>query len=220
MTDREWSEWITYHSTLFWMLSDQDAILFREWRPALAEYSLGELREASLHMASVASKSSTFRTAHLGLLRERIHARRYEFHRAEREEFERAAESLQCRHCGGSGLVTVPHHACIVDGLWRHPWYSQAVCCSCNRGSHRFNRINAILNERDKRTLIMDLAQYEALHPDWPSLVEQRKAIFLAEHRARWHAEQADRKAPIRPEQMKEQLMKITQTIGKGAAAS
>ncbi len=198
MTDSDWAKWVTHHATLFWMTSEQDGALFAAWKPSLIGYELAELTDASTHIATDSDKSKVFRTVHLGLLRGRIQARRYERARAEQREFDRAADMERCKLCDGNGLVWVPHPENIVDDCWQHPHYQFVVACSCNRGSGRFNAVNAKLAEANKLTRLMDLQTYEVLYPHWQDLLESRRVKRIQEREAHWRASEADRISPLR----------------------
>lgn len=204
MTNEQWDDWVRMHRTLFWMHSPQDADLFAQWRKLLGtgSYHPLELADASRHV--VALVPLPFRDKHLGLMRQHIFGLRAARMIAERAEIERAAMALECKLCAGCGLVAVPHDRAIVNDAWVYPYYETVVTCPCPMGASAHNRINAHdiyqigAGMRRNKVRVMDLAEYEYLHPEWRGLVRDRVATREHEHAAQWRARLADAASPVR----------------------
>jgi hypothetical protein len=99
-------------------------------------------------------------------------------------------------------MVPVPHPSQIVDGRWVHPYYELVVACGCKLGAIRFNLVMAAKPTRaysGHRTEVrmIDMAEYEALHPDWRELAAAVQETKEAESAARACAAEADKRSPV-----------------------
>ena len=221
ITEREWESWMKLHRTLFWMTSPQDADLFGAWRPLIERsgFAFAELVEASQHLAGL--DPVPFRTMHLGGIRSRIFAQRNAAQRAQMKVFSDGQEQYQCKTCRGRAQVSVPHVACIVDDAWQYPFSTMVVACVCNGGKVRFNAVNALDLKNGRagglvKIRMMDLAEYEALHPFWRNLVAERHDGHRFERAAETAAKGADVEAPIDAAQVRVELRLLQERIGAG----
>ncbi len=214
MTIDEYDSWVTYHSELFQMKSVEDAPMFAKWFASLAEFGLSEVKAASLTIAGD-DRARRYRTEHLSLLRAEINHKRQARTRTEYADADARREAQKCRDCGGTGTVSVPHVGNIVNEAWAFPFSTMLVACNCNVGINTFNFINSLdIKPRhargEVRVRIMDLKEYEYLHPDWRVYFEQRDALRKSENEARWHAQKADKDNPLKPV-IKAAVLAITQ---------
>ncbi len=203
MTEIEYVKWTEYHRDIFQMKSSEDAAMFGKWLPSLAEFSIEEAKSASLAIASD-DRARRFRTEHLSLLRAEINHKRTARRRDEYADADMRLNAQKCRDCDGTGMVSVPHVGCIVNEAWAFPFASMIVACNCNIGCNTFNFVNSLdLKPRHAkgavRVKMIDLKEYEYLHPEWRSYVESRNAQRKSENEARWHAQRADRDNPLKP---------------------
>lgn len=220
MTTDEYDEWREHHRTLFQMKSADDIPMFELWIPCLTEFTLEEMKEASLAIAMDVSVSGRYRTEHLALLKQKAMAKRFERTKAEFAELDRQRDASVCGVCNGCGNVGVPHPNYIRDGAWVHPYYTLTVGCDCNRGVAWFNAISAACQERNTKPGVtkidvMDLRTYEAIHPEWVELVAARNRQRAAERASEWHAKQADKSSPINSADVAERLRKLKNMIGR-----
>lgn len=221
MTEDEYDKWRDDHRTLFQMKSADDIPMFDLWMPSLIEFEFAELQQASIAIASDVATSGRFRTEHLGLLRQKVMAKRYERIKAEFAQLDHEREASICRVCNGSGNVSVPHPNFIRDGAWMHPFYLLAVGCDCNRGTLWFNAISSALQERNskpgvRKIDVMDLRTYEAIQPHWQAIMAERDKQRSAERKSEWYAQKADKAEPIIAGAVQEQLKKLRAMSGKG----
>ena len=215
MTPQEYNEkWMPFHRDLFGMKSNDDLPMFAAWFKSLSEFSVDELRAASLAMAEDVESSAKFRTQHLAELKLKIRAKRFERARSEFAEVNRQEARFDCQVCSSTGLVSVPHVRSVVDGAWAYPYCSMVVACRCNRGVATFNAVSAAgvkqrISTGNNAVMMMGLDEYEALHPDWRRLVHDHEKLMDAERNAEWYAQQGDKANPIKPANVREALARI-----------
>ncbi len=214
MTEIEYVKWTEYHRDIFQMKSSEDASMFGKWLPSLAEFSIEEAKSASLSIASD-DRARRFRTEHLSLLRAEINHKRTARRRDEYADADMRLNAQKCRDCDGTGTVSVPHVGSIVNESWAFPFASMIVACNCNIGINTFNFVNSLdLKPRHAkgavRVKMIDLKEYEYLHPEWRSYVDARNQQRKSENEARWHAQRADRDNPLKPV-IKAAVLAITQ---------
>lgn len=214
MTRDEYDDWREHHRTLFQMKSADDIPMFDLWMPSLLEFSFGEMCDASLAIATDVAIAGKFRTEHLGLLKQKVTAKRFERTKAEFAELDRQRDAQSCGVCGGCGNVSVPHPNFVREGVWVHPFYLLAVGCDCNRGSLWFNAISTACRERNekpgaRKIDVMDLRTYEAIQPHWKAMVESRNRQRDAERKSEWYASKADKSDAIIASSVAEQLRRL-----------
>lgn len=219
MTEDDYIDWVQHHRTLFQMKSADDIPMFQLWMPCLIEFTLDEMRDASLAIATDVETAGRYRTEHLGLLKQKVMSKRFERTKAEFAALDDQRDAAMCSVCNGCGNVGVPHPNFIRDGVWVHPYYTLAVGCDCNRGSVWFNAIGAATRERNekpgvRKIDVMDLRTYEAIQPHWRDLVAERNRQRKAERESSWHAAKADKAEPISAIEVAAQLRRMKAAIG------
>jgi len=219
VTTDEYKEWTKFHRDLFQMKAAEDAAMFAAWFGSLAEFAIGEAKEASIAIASDPTTAGRFRTEHLSLIRLKVKAKRSERMKAEFAELDRQRDAGTCGVCGGCGIVSVPHPNSVLSGTWNHPFYELSVGCDCARGIAWFNAMGAACRERNekpgaRKIDIMDLRTYEAIHPNWRGMVDERNRQRAGEREAEYHARKADKAEPISAASVAEQLRKLKEGIG------
>ncbi len=176
-----WTDWVTYHATLFGLDSDRDLATLLVWRDLFeaAGYDPRELRAASDSIA-LAPEPPRWRIDHLDRLQSAVRAARREAQAAERA----AAGEVSwpdCHNCAGTGFAIVPHLRHVLAGVWAPDGQTFAVSCDCRAG------------QREQREKLITLRRYEALNQHWRDQLAERKQRDLERARARDQTSAADR---------------------------
>lgn len=203
MTDEEFTTWNTHHARLFMMNTPADIELFIAWKPLVIPYDLQDFIEGSNYLAT--ERSMSFRTTHLDIIRQRIHARLIDESRRRIEAEQGSYGEADCPSCFGSGVVSVPHPQNVHMGQWLPPFARAGVFCHCSLGQAKFASLGRALDEaKDARRQNVRLpaaplawAKYEALVPNWAELLDCRARQQRAEIEARQHARHADQVSPL-----------------------
>jgi hypothetical protein len=202
MTPEKYTEWARMHAELFGLRDAADARLVSLWAPCLMPFDFEELRDASYAVAVDPRDMRRFRENHLSMLREAILAKRAEVAGHERDRLDAMYSRAECNDCFGVGLVRVPHPDFLLDEEMQRGFFI-VVACLCPSGIARFNGISARLTEAEANYRIIDLAQYEALHPDWRRILAARQQTQANEFDVAEFARNVDRIAPINPADIK-----------------
>lgn len=199
MTAPEYATWQAHHATLFWMTTGADEALFAAWRPLVMPYDLEDFLEGSNYLAT--QQGSAFRSTHLSIIVRRIRERRQASMAADTHAADRAAQHEHCSVCGDTGAAIVPHGRFVVDGKWVLPYPTWAVYCRCTKGRNHFERAyqasQAVEQGQTPRPRPMSWDRYEAMVPDWFSLMMDRANLAKDELHARRVSEHADRTSPL-----------------------
>lgn len=196
MTPKEYEQWRRLHGDLFNLHSPDDLRLFTLWERCLGAFEFEELRDASFAVVTDPSDKRRFRENHLAMLREAVLAERAEAATRERDRLDRQYNRAECDDCFAVGLIRVPHPDWLVnDELERSVF--MVVTCPCPAGVAKFNAVAARLIDTEARHKIIDLAEYEALHPDWRNILAARQEAQARELDAADLARQVDRISPI-----------------------
>ena len=196
MTDPEYRTWQKIHADLFNLHTADDVRLFAMWEFSLKVFDFAELREASFAVAEDPSDKRRFRENHLAMLRDVVMGKRAEAAARERDRLDRMYADADCQDCSGVGLVRVPHPDWIVDGELERSFFL-CVACLCPIGVARFNSINGRLIAAEVGHQLMDLSQYEAIVPDWRTIVAAHRETRARELDGAEFARKVDRIAPI-----------------------
>lgn len=201
MTDSEYSAWQKVHSTLFRLLEGEEKF-FLVIKPVLQAFEFSELKDASYAIVLDPSDRQRYRDNHLSMLREAVLTKRAEQAERERERLDRQYAQAECEDCAGIGIVRAPHPGFVVNGEMERPFFI-AVACSCPSGATRFNAINAGRQRIERTEMLMDLAQYEALVPDWRGILQRLEESLEREAVIADVAREIDRVKPIDMEDVK-----------------
>lgn len=204
MENEAWEEWSVYHATLFRMADDLPMIqLWRETFEARG-YSAGELREASMNLAT--HGGGRWRTEHLEAILDRVAHRRLARLQESQAEEDRRHAAEECKACFGAGLISVPHPACIRDHEWVYPFYECAVACRCYRGCKWVNSMQATIEaakddprrKGDIPRRIISIGEYEMHYSGWESQMQLREIRRETERSARQATAREDkRRGPL-----------------------
>jgi len=184
MTLDEFKAWARDHATAFGMSDPNDAAMLLSWYEpfAFAGFIVADLRAATATM--VAKSAPQFRSDHLRLIQSNavISARNRAIKAIEvKDEF----GTWSCKHCSGSGWVTVPHPNSLAEGLMVRGLFL-AVTCKCGKG------MATAASEKKP----MSFERYERWNPDWLNQLltwDEGKAKMA---RATSVAQQHDKKQP------------------------
>jgi hypothetical protein len=190
MTNKEWSDWLEKHASVFGLNSTADVTMLESWREwfSRAGYTISELEAATMEMMGTPPQ---WRTEHLGRINTFIRAERFRTRLALEKMEEERHRAVACQLCGGCGYAEVPHLSCVFDGRWREgPRYTMSVCCRCEIGRRKNEAV--VNNPRqpaiDQRRR-MGLGEYSMHLPNWENLMREKKEELAA--RARSHAASA-----------------------------
>lgn len=200
MSGEEYFAWQGFYRTVFCIqASPTDGAMFSHWGEVLGVFDFAELRAATLEVASSPEPRASFRQNHLSMLKSAVLANRFKRQRAEQDELDRQyRDASSCPNECTGGLVFVPHPHCMVNDDWAYPYYSACVCCSCPRGSQRFNSRAEQDAEKNRRTgSWIDIRSYEAIYPEWRELVRKHNAKIMSEREGEYYAKRADATNPI-----------------------
>ena len=186
----EFAEWAVKHALTFGMLSQEEKQMVQGWQPCFLSmgYTIEDLRYTTQEMARNPPK---YRTDHLRGIHAIIGRVRNAAADKDCATWDAIDSFETCKHCGGCGLVPVPHLRYVVNGEW--VLYQRAgfkpdcvVTCSCNMGQ----RI-AGTHSGTKRP--MSLGQYEERNPKWEQHMAEHRAARIAERASHKHAAALDR---------------------------
>ncbi|HZZ81331.1 MAG TPA: hypothetical protein VFE62_22700 [Gemmataceae bacterium] len=190
MNADEYKKWTRHHADIFRMHADRDLDVFITWEPRLIAFTFADLREASYAIAD--DPRHTFRENHLGLLRASVISKRAEKAAREREQRESQYASGSCESCHSVGLVRVPHPDFIENGEFTRRVFLD-VACNCRIGVARLNAVNARLAAAESPHLLIDVAEYEEMIPDWRLVLAAAEEADEQDHAATDLARQVDR---------------------------
>jgi len=206
MMESQFDLWQRIHRDLFGLHSADDVRMVGLWDGSLSGYTFEELRDASFAIAADPTERARFRANHLAMIHEFVHARRADTAARERARQDREYASAACANCHGVGVVRVPNADFIVDGAFTREFFVE-VACACGVGAARFNAINARLAAAESDRRILDLAQYEAMVPDWRLILAAADEADEHERAAEDLASQVDRTAgPIDTQTIAERI--------------
>lgn len=203
----EYAKWTEEHAAVFCLRDPLDARWFELLAPKLLEFELGELRDASMALAMNPSNRKGFRQHHLEMLRSHILRRRAEKAALEEDLRERVFANARCDDCHATGVIRVPDHRHVSDGVLSRPYFI-AVACNCPVGVARFNGVNAALTSAKTEQRLMDLATYEMLAGDWRLILGAFVEATKSELDAAEIATRADKTNPINVESITARMAK------------
>lgn len=213
MTSAEYTNWQSFYRSVFCVnAAPTDAAMFSHWGEVLGVFSFAELRAATLEVASSPEPRAAWRQNHLSMLKAAVMSARYKLQRAEQDELDRQyRDAGECpRKCTG-GMLFVPHPHCVVNDDWTYPYYSAAICCSCPRGSARYNARSQSDQENDRRTGVwLDIRTYEALHPEWELMVQRHDSKIKSERASEYFAKRGDTTNPIDANRVREWILELS----------
>ena len=198
MTPEKYTEWAKHHIDLFALRDPSDVRLLTLWAPRLMQFEFEELYAASYAVDEDPSDKKRYRENHLEMLRVAVFVKRAEASALERDRLDRLYSRAECGDCFAVGLIRVPHPGWIVDGELERPVF-MVVACHCPAGVAKFNAVAARLTESQAKHKIIDLAEYEALHPDWRTILAARQEALTREFDVAELARKVDNASPIDP---------------------
>jgi hypothetical protein len=181
-----WTDWISYHSTIFALNTESDLNMLTEWARLfqMAGWTPTELKQASEWLAL--HEPPAYRSQHLVALQKRL-----PYARQQKGAPPAAMDGEDCGRCVvclGTGFVTVPNHKYANEprGSIHHgKFYTCVVTCHCSRGRWREQHCS-----RDGG--ILSLAEYEARWPWWREEMAQHEALLKQRTRSLAHAKAVD----------------------------
>ena len=177
----KFSEWAQRHAKIFGFTeADYSMVLAWEGLFAAANYSPEDLADATDWLATNAPPA--WPRDHLKAIQDRIRSCRAIVARSQDE-----VADWECKDCGGSGRVTVPHLDSVKGEDWLPrdvgagpQYYTCAVRCHCWRGIN--GRFTVAGRKHKQQQDMMHFGVYEQRNPNW------RRQLADREHEKREEA--------------------------------
>jgi hypothetical protein len=170
----EWFQaWTADYCVSFGLGADFADVMLRRWWPAFqaAKYQQHEL-SAALQRVAAGANPPRWPADHLPAVNSAI--RDLRVNAACDSVRETKAEGQPCYVCNWSGLVMVPHPACVKDGDWVPPHYTATVYCTrCGPGNRSYERACELAREKKisaGEPMTFDRYQHHIV-PNWRELL-------------------------------------------------